>query len=905
MKRRAFLFAILSVFALTSCSLLPNMTPSRRNKSSSEESGEVSDSSKYTKHAHVYGEWMVTISPTCTEPGREERCCIECGQTQTRTTPAFGHDFQEQEIIVQPTCFENGDILYKCTICGATEIREVKGGHDWSAPTYHGFVDDQVQYNSYQCLRCFEYSKIEFAAVDGTLAPGSAIKSGTPEGFLKLQGNNQSISWKFDLSSLSPASSYCGILYQRACMDSFSNNTNRTYGSYSTSSSATTEEGNFRVEINGEVVDKTPYMSITYGELLAEGEDSSWLGDNYSPIALCPIGQVFLTSGINEMRYTRIGSYNLTILDFVMVISPFDHEHLASSTWFCDNEYHWHECVNAGCPLEGRRLDVSAHVWGERYDEVAATCSARGSYKQRCSICAYERTVEVDTVAHSWGEWTIVKAATCDEAGIREHECSVCFAKEQEEIAVLQHVFEAEPVQVYSATDSYVREEFYNCTLCNKAGLKWSALDYDVTKSTDRSDSDKGPKLVDSNQAVDFNDSAAQGGGENHEQKGTHIVYNLDIPYAIQNANLYMLASKNQWTTEPFDRTSVDINKGYEMINGEWIRPESRYGLKVDGQLYMIDKNGGAIKAESTAKWMKFPGISLNLTSGIHEIEFFKYGGYSANHYAFMITGFDYMAPMHGHNYSEWQSDDETHWKYCTSDGCFDPEGTRYQEESHSWGDVIVTVAPGHETLGSGIKECAVCGKRVTVSIPATGHTWVADSEVAAEEGMIGYSVYHCLEDLAKKLTIKALDGTFADGSSNKSGTPDGYMKLTNNGNSISYTFNYDGAATTAKIYQRAILDNWSANQGRSYSSIKNGTSDDSCNFAFSFNGAAVDMSETRSITYGEFLGGGEESGFSGYSPVADCLIGEISLVNGVNSFTYQRLDSYNLTISDFVIVID
>ena len=64
-------------------------------------------------------------------------------------------------------------------------------------------------------------------------------------------------------------------------------------------------------------------------------------------------------------------------------------------------------------------------------------------------------------------------------------------------------------------------------------------------------------------------------------------------------------------------------------------------------------------------------------------------------------------------------------------------------------------------------------------------------------------------------------------------------------------------------------------------------------------------MSETRSITYGEFLGGGEESGFSGYSPVADCLIGEISLVNGVNSFTYQRLDSYNLTISDFVIVID
>ena len=428
MKRRAFLFALLSVFALTSCSLLPNMTPSRRNKSSSEESAEVSGSSKNTRHTHNYSDWVVTVAPTCTQDGVEERYCTECGQSQTRSTYRIGHDFQEQMVIKEPTCTEDGIVQYRCTRCDATEIREIKGGHDWSAPTYHGFVDDQVQYNSYQCLRCFEYSKIEFAAIDGTLASGSAIKSGTPEGFMKLQGNNQSISWKFDLSSLTPASSYYGILYQRACMDSFSNNTSRTYGSYSTSSSATTEEGNFKVEINGEVVDKTPYMSITYGELLAEGEDSSWLGDNYSPIALCPIGQVFLNGGINEMRYTRIGSYNLTILDFVMVISPFDHEHLASSTWFCDNEYHWHECVNAGCPLVGRRLDESAHVWGEKYDEVAATCEVNGSYKERCTICAYERTVETNATGHNWINDESIEAVqpTKTSSGHYAQRCTVC-----------------------------------------------------------------------------------------------------------------------------------------------------------------------------------------------------------------------------------------------------------------------------------------------------------------------------------------------------------------------------------------------------------------------------------------------------------------------------------------------
>ena len=205
MKRRAFLFALLSVFALTSCSLLPNMAPSRRNKSSSEESAEVSGSSKNTRHTHNYGEWIMTVAPTCTQDGVEERYCKECGQSQTRSTYRTGHDFQEQMVIKEPTCTEDGLVQYRCTRCGATEAREVKGGHVWSEPTYHGFVDDQVQFNSYQCMRCLEYSKIQFAAVDGTLASGSAIKSGTPEGFFKTP-RKQSInflevrSFQFDKS---------------------------------------------------------------------------------------------------------------------------------------------------------------------------------------------------------------------------------------------------------------------------------------------------------------------------------------------------------------------------------------------------------------------------------------------------------------------------------------------------------------------------------------------------------------------------------------------------------------------------------------------------------------------------------------------------------------------------------
>lgn len=403
MKKHGLLLSILSVLALTSCSLLPNMTPSRRNRSSKEENSITESSSpSASKHTHVYGDWVVTVAPTCTTQGKEERRCIECGQTQSRNTNQLGHDYQYQEIIQQPTCTESGYIQYRCTRCGATVVEEIKGDHQWSEPmNVEPIYEGCVAYGISECYQCGS-KKIDIKALDCTLAAGSSIKSGTANGFFKLTSTGNSASWRFNYIPPEGQSGAYGMAYTRGMLDYWSSNPDKQYGIYSTSSSDARPEGNFDFSVNGNLVDKSEYMNMTFRELFADGEDSSYIGENYSNIALVPVGQVYLQNGINEIVYTRTGSYNLLISDLVFIVAGENHVHEFGADWCADENEHWHVCNAEGCPLPNVRFDAGIHTWSEPFDEVPATCEFDGSYKIKCTVCNYVRTISISQTGHNW-----------------------------------------------------------------------------------------------------------------------------------------------------------------------------------------------------------------------------------------------------------------------------------------------------------------------------------------------------------------------------------------------------------------------------------------------------------------------------------------------------------------------
>ena len=218
----------------------------------------------------------------------------------------------------------------------------------------------------------------------------------------------------------------------------------------------------------------------------------------------------------------------------------------------------------------------------------------------------------------------------------------------------------------------------------------------------------------------------------------------------------------------------------------------------------------------------------------------------------------------------------------------------------------FTTINEGNcEAAGVGVGECPTCKKTITKVVSAQHNYGETINVPAASEGQIAYSRQICQICGYEKLTINAMLGTLASGSSLKTNQPSGFMKLGGNGHSISYSFNYNGQATSAKIYQRAIFDGWrSINDQMCY--FYNGRPSEESNFVLTFNGNNVDMSDMKNVTYREMLSDGEKiSSDSTYSPAANCLIGTVNLNNGANSFTYTRKASYNLSVCDFIIIID
>ena len=238
---------------------------------------------------------------------------------------------------------------------------------------------------------------------------------------------------------------------------------------------------------------------------------------------------------------------------------------------------------------------------------------------------------------HNWGAWEET-AATCTEAGSKTRSCE-CGETQTEAIPALGHDFSdgAEKVDIFEEEGS-IKEEMYKCKRCNVNSIRWSALDYDATKTAARST--KAPESRGNGKAIRF-DSTANYQDADATKKGCHIVYNVYIPEDSQNLTIAMKTAKRTDSTLPpvVNMVEGDNAKGYEYVNGELVRPATRYGLKIDGEVYIVPEDTSGQEWQDDIAWYSLPG-QHNLTAGVHEIEFYNLGGYRADFYEFALVGF-------------------------------------------------------------------------------------------------------------------------------------------------------------------------------------------------------------------------------------------------------------------------
>ena len=266
--------------------------------------------------------------------------------------------------------------------------------------------------------------KIEVQLADSMLAEGSVNKN-DPEGYMKLKEKDQSFGFKFNYGAAA-----LGYVYQRGVMDNWNTN-NKYLQLFSSGKTDGTGADDFEMKVNNEVVDLTAQKFKTYDKVMPGEEQDGHL----SPLTDVLTGVVALKSGVNEFSYTRKASYNLALTHIVFIFVESAHTHTAATEWSHDDNYHYHGCTDADCPVAADyRSGSEKHAWvaDESKTSVEATCLQEGIKYEKCSVCGLTREVPLAKKAHTWVEGTAVK--NTDEKDVipltcSTENCTACGAK--------------------------------------------------------------------------------------------------------------------------------------------------------------------------------------------------------------------------------------------------------------------------------------------------------------------------------------------------------------------------------------------------------------------------------------------------------------------------------------------
>ena len=216
--------------------------------------------------------------------------------------------------------------------------------------------------------------------------------------------------------------------------------------------------------------------------------------------------------------------------------------------------------------------------------------------------------------------------------------------------------------------------------------------------------------------------------------------------------------------------------------------------------------------------------------AGIHEFEFFKYGGYDVSHYQFRLIGLSHVVPTHSHNGGDtWVTDANNHWHVCTGEGCPIPEADAgvYDKAAHVWDDGEITKPATCLETGAKKYTCTVCGQTKVETIAALEHDFTDVSTKVNHDGM-NVKLSTCSVGNEKMIRMNASDFSkaFTTSNSNAEGEPEAFAigdELAKRPSSlkldkkvaIAYKISVSAPIENAKLYIGAQMS--SGHEGRAF----------------------------------------------------------------------------------------
>lgn len=264
-------------------------------------------------HKWIQDPTKENVEATCKAEGITYQVCQNCGQPQEKKVKQLDHVYDEGKVTTQATCATPGVMTYTCTLCQDTKTEPINADHQWGQATPVAGGETEAAYNLFTCSACGTAKKIEIAAVQETgksAIDGSLKADSSFPGYMKLSSNGNSVTYTFNTTVGGQAK-----IYMRGVMDYWhdGNNENQTRNFYSGKNS---QDGNFKLEVNGGNVDYSATKNLTYEDMLP-GESTV---SGYSPLGDALVGTCTVNNGANTVKFTRTESYNMLIKDFVIII---------------------------------------------------------------------------------------------------------------------------------------------------------------------------------------------------------------------------------------------------------------------------------------------------------------------------------------------------------------------------------------------------------------------------------------------------------------------------------------------------------------------------------------------------------------------------------------------------------
>ncbi len=347
----------------------------------------VKDTVTYADHAdHVWDEGVVTVEPTCANPGVIVYTCAVGGETRTEEIPALGCDWDEWEYY-DATCTSAGFREHFCQRenCDGEgwEFEDTTPalGHEWTDwKVWEGFEptceDEGIEYR--ECAR-----------------PGCQLTEEEDEYGM-------------------------GHGYEEREVPALGHQ----YGAWTVTKAATcTEDGEQSHvcatcgKVETETIPATGHHEVAAGDKPATCTETGLSGRTVCSVC----NQVVNEGTVLPMLEHRVGA------GAVIRAATCTTEGLMTFS-----------CQDCGVQVSTETIPALGHAVAID-PAVAATCTATGLTEgSHCTACNEVLTAQqtIPALGHDWDEGEVTKTATCSATGVRTHHCTRCNVAGEQEIAI-------------------------------------------------------------------------------------------------------------------------------------------------------------------------------------------------------------------------------------------------------------------------------------------------------------------------------------------------------------------------------------------------------------------------------------------------------------------------------------